>query len=383
MDKDNLKIINLGLDSSAIDKESKLTRRIIEYGELVDKYDVIVSAEEDKEVVLSNKAKVFGVRASNKLVGLYKIYRNALKLLNQEKYNIITVQDQYYLALAGWLLAKKNKAGLELQIHGFEKYKGARKMIAKFIIPRAHAIRTVSKRLKKQLVNEFQVKEEIITVVPIYVEVANMRKYKANKYELDDKFIFLTIGRLVPVKNIGMQIRAMAEVIKKHNDTELWIIGNGPEKENLQSGIRKLGLENYFKLWGWQDDLSKYYKQADAFLLTSDYEGWGLVVIDAAQFGLPIIMTDVGCAGEVIKGIRGRATNTAHANENNEQSGIVIPVGDQEKLAESMIKIIEDEDLRKRLGENAQAAILNLPTREQTLELYKKSWQIARQQKVL
>lgn len=133
--------------------------------------------------------------------------------------------------------------------------------------------------------------------------------------------------------------------------------------KNLEVRSKKLELDKNIKLLGWQNNLEDYYGQADVFILTSDSEGWGLAVIEAASFGLPIIMTDTGCAGEVIK---------------TGESGLVIPIGDKPELAAAMLKIIEDGNLRKRLGENAKLAAERLPNKEQTLALYKKSWQIAK-----
>jgi len=93
-----------------------------------------------------------------------------------------------------------------------------------------------------------------------------------------------------------------------------------------------------------------------------------LVVIEAAHYGLPIIMTDVGCAGEVIRN---------PSISSGQGSGIVIPVGDKKALEKTMIKLIEDKELRERLGDNAKKAILKLPNKEETLNLYKKSWKAA------
>jgi len=176
------------------------------------------------------------------------------------------------------------------------------------------------------------------------------------------KVVFLTIGRLVPVKNIVIQIKAMVEVIKKFPEVELWIIGEGPEKNNLEYIINNLELSEKVKLLGWQGDLRKFYSQADVFMLTSNYEGWGLAVIEAAAYGLPIIMTDVGCAGEVIR---------------NRENGIIISVGDVKKLGEAMVKIMENKDLRKKLGDSACEAVKKLPNKNETLALYKKSWEKA------
>jgi glycosyltransferase involved in cell wall biosynthesis len=73
-------------------------------------------------------------------------------------------------------------------------------------------------------------------------------------------------------------------------------------------------------------------------------------------------MTDVGCAGEVIK---------------DRESGLVLPLNNEEKLTEAMSMIIEDKELREKIGENARLISLTLPTKAETLILYKKSWELA------
>ena len=361
-----MRILNLSLDSSILDKNSNLSQRIVEYGNLVNNYIVVVPDKNYKEIRLSEKVFVYGSGGGNKIFKLFNVYKTAKKLLKQGKFDVITVQDQYYLALIGLFLAKKFKIGLELQIHGFEKYSGLRKVIANFVIPRANAIRCVSQRLKRQLIKELGMKEEKITIVPIHVnlksKILNLKNKENKERGLNSKFIFLTVGRLVSVKNIGLQIKAVLEVVKNYPNTELWIVGDGAEKSNLKSQISKLKLENNVKLLGWQNNLEEFYVKADAFLLTSDYEGWGMAVVESANYGLPIIMTDVGCAGELIE---------------NEKSGLIIPVNDQTKLEEAMIRIINDDDMRKKLAEGVFLAIKNLPSQEETMALYKQSWERA------
>ena len=166
------------------------------------------------------------------------------------------------------------------------------------------------------------------------------------------------------VKNIDLQIKALKNILNAkykilNTKIELWIAGEGPEKENLEFRIKNLELENNIKLLGWQENLEKLYTKADTFLLTSLSEGWGLAAIEAASYSLPIIMTDVGCANEVIK---------------NNESGIVIPTNNQKALEEAMLKLVNNPDLRKKLGKNARKAVLSLPNKEDTLKLYLKSW---------
>ena len=365
-----MKILNLSLDNSVLNKNSNLAKRVIEYGNLFERYGIIVPARENKEVELSDSINAYGVKSGNKAVGLFKICRLAKKLIKQDEFNIITAQDQYFLGFIALMLARKFKIGLEIQVHGFEKFSGWRKMIAKLVIPRADSLRCVSRRLKRQLVGEFGAVEDKITVAPIFSDFG-FRISDIENSVLEDKskkFIFLTVGRLAAVKNIGMQVKAMAEIVKKYQDVELWIAGKGEEIGNLKLVISNLGLADKVKIIGWRDDLEKFYSRADAFLLTSDSEGWGLAVIEAAAYGLPIIMTDVGCAGEVIRG---------------GESGIIIPVGDQKKLEEAMVRLAGDGKLRKKLGENAREAVKKLPSKEEILRLYKQSWEKAVKNKEL
>ena len=369
-----MKILNLSLDNSAINKTSALAARVVDYGSLVEKYIVVVPGQTKEEIELSEKVRVYGSGGASKITQFFYLYQMAKKLLREEKYDVITVQDQYYLALIGLKLARKYRVALEIQVHGFEKYRGLRKLIASYVLPRADAVRCVSQRLKKQLLNDFGVASEKITVAPIFNSL-KITNYKLRQKNLTDKFIFLTVGRLVPVKNIALQVEAMAEIIQKYSQAELWIVGSGPEYKNLKFKIARprpsrgeagdnLKLSDSVKLLGQKtkEGLKEIYNQADVFLLTSNVEGWGLAVIEAAFYGLPIIMTDVGCAGEVIK---------------NNESGLVIPVGDKKALVLAMLKLIENENLRQALAGKAYQAVFALPGKEETLRLYKLGWEKA------
>jgi glycosyltransferase involved in cell wall biosynthesis len=106
-------------------------------------------------------------------------------------------------------------------------------------------------------------------------------------------------------------------------------------------------------------ELDLIYRQADVFVLTSDYEGWGMAAIEAAGCGLPIIMTDVGCAGEVFI---------------DQKSAVIIPAGDKKFLIKAMREMMEDQIFRQKISEGAGRAIMNLPGKEETFALYKKSW---------
>jgi len=379
----NLLIINL--DKGIFSKNSSSLNRLKEYSQLVDKLFVIVWTKERYKIInFADKLFVYPTNSKNKLQYYFDTFKIFKKIKADHKIDLLFTQDPFETGLAGWFLKKIYKLPLQLHVHTdfFSRFfrqesllNRIRFWLANLLIPKADAIRVVSQRLKEQLVDDFGVVQEKITVVPIYTEV---KSYKVHKVKgQNDKFIFLTVGRLVGVKNIEMQIRAIKEVVEEYKNVELWIVGEGKEDKKLE--VETHGNASV-RFLGWQNNLEKFYGQADAFLLTSNYEGWGMAVIEAASFGLPIIMTDVGCAGEVIKGFEHATiplSGSVHSNENKEASGIVIPVGGQKELEAAMRKIVEDKDLRENLGSNAKKAIEKLPSKEETLKLYKESWEKA------
>ncbi len=355
-----MRILNLSLDKNILEKDSLPARRIKEYGNLVDKYFVIVPGPKNISLDLSSRVKIYGVKGKYKLFAFYLIFKKAWQIIKKHKIDIISVQDPYYLAILGFVLARAFNIGLEVQVHGFEKFTFLRKIIARFVLPRADSVRTVSQRLKRFLEDEFGIREDMITVVPVYFKKINNDKGIDLEKIKKDKFIFLTISRIVPVKNIGLQIKALKNVTRVSNrQIELWIVGSGPEQTKLEKLVNDLNLEKQVKFFGWQDNLDNFYRQADVFLLTSNSEGWGMVILEAASWGLPIIMTRVGCADEFII---------------HKKNGIIITPGSQKELEQAMIEFLNNKKLRFELGKAAFKAFKDLPSEKEMLNLYKESW---------
>ena len=354
-----MKILTLGLDASVLKKNSHTASRAIKYGGIVKKYVVIVPNTAYKDVNLSSNVKVFGIKTQNKIIALYSIYKFTNRLLKNNKVDVISVQDQYYLAVIGLILSKKYKTGFEIQIHGFEKYSGLRKIIANHVIPKAGSMRCVSERLKAHITATFKVDKEKIVNVPILI---TKKPKNINAAFIPEKsFVFLLVARLVKVKNIPLLIQAFKDVSKK-KDAKLWIVGDGPLLSTLNTLIKKEGLEDRIVMWPEQENIGKFYKSANAFVLSSNQEGWGMVVIEAASHGLPIIMTDVGCAGEFIK---------------NNVNGVVIPVNDKKALVKSMTTIMENHKLRSSLGRRAAVTYKSMMSNAEILKKCRMSWRIA------
>ncbi|MCB9802530.1 glycosyltransferase family 4 protein [Candidatus Nomurabacteria bacterium] len=332
-----MKVLNLSLDQKILDKESAVSKRAILYGQKLDKY-FVVAIGDNKELQLSDKIKVCGVSGQNKIFSFFKLRNYLRKLLAQEQFDLITIQDAYFLAFLGLCLAKKYHLKSEIQVHGFEKLSGIRKFLAKKNLSRADLLRVVSQRLKNQLVKDFGVSAEKVYIAPVAVDKLKIENSQANlqlKQKYYGKFIFLTVGRLVPVKKIALQIQALAQLDNKK--VQLLIVGQGPEKKHLQDLVQEHSLQAQVDFFDWSDDIGSFYKIADCFLLTSQSEGYGMVIAEAVSVNLPVITTDVGVAGDLVED----GTN-----------GFIVPINDLETLKRKMELIVSNSDLLSKFRNN-------------------------------
>jgi len=144
-----------------------------------------------------------------------------------------------------------------------------------------------------------------ISVRPIAVDVQWIKNAPITvdlhkKYPQFDQIILIA-SRLEPEKNIQLAINAMAEVVQKLSKAGLVIIGNGSQKEKLESLAKNLNISTNVAFESWADPqtLASYYKTADIYLNTSFFEGYGMTFVEAQAAGCKIVSTDVGVAREM------------------------------------------------------------------------------------
>ena len=140
---------------------------------------------------------------------------------------------------------------------------------------------------------------------------------KINKLKIKKKnYNFLTVGRLCKQKNQKLIIEAFAEFNKDHKNYKLIICGDGPDKQKLIKlvKLKKLSTQIIFKKWS--PNLKKYYEKSSVFVLASLYEGMPNVLIEAINFNLPSIASDVsGVKDLLISGKGGIIYNRLNKNE--------------------------------------------------------------------
>jgi glycosyltransferase involved in cell wall biosynthesis len=131
----------------------------------------------------------------------------------------------------------------------------------------------------------------------------------------------LTVGSLKPVKNHSLLLKAVGRAAAT-NRLRVLFVGDGPERSRLEALSRELGLDEIVGFVGFQHPAA-YYATADAFVLSSDFEGFGNVIVEALSFGLPVVSTDCPVGpGEILEDGR---------------YGTLVPMGDEAALADALV----------------------------------------------
>ncbi len=356
-----MRILSISIDSSLLKNSSALLRQKRLAG-LVKKYRIIVLGRGEKrkfgnlEIIPSNSSKIGFLFSAYRLAGEYA-----------KDSDLVTVQDPFVPGLVGVWLKKKFSLPLHVQLHGddvFNKYWiGERpvfnwimNLLGRYVLSQADSVRAVSSRIKRRVIAE-GVPEGKLTVVPVYTDV---RGFSVKRFPEKDLVLF--VGRLVPQKNVLFLLDAWKIVLAQRPDAKLIVVGDGFLMDSMESGISNdKDLADSVTLAGFGDP-KKFYKRASVFVLPSIYEGWGLVVVEAMAAGVPVVMSDVGCAKEVV--ISGK-------------SGIVVPVNNLEDFADSIVKVLESKKLQDRFSREGKRTVKKLLSEKETLKLYMKSWKKA------
>ncbi|MCM1177489.1 MAG: glycosyltransferase family 4 protein [Ruminococcus flavefaciens] len=150
----------------------------------------------------------------------------------------------------------------------------------------------------------------------------------------------IAVGRLCAQKNYNSMVRAWRIVQKKHPDWKMNVWGDGELKDSIEDELKRCGIQDTFVLHGRTDNVNAEYLKNSAFVMTSIYEGFPMVLLEAASFGLPMISYACYCGPkDIIK---------------NGYNGFLIEQDDEKALADAICKVIEDKELRINMGKNSK-----------------------------
>lgn len=156
-------------------------------------------------------------------------------------------------------------------------------------------------------------------------------------------FWFLTLAELHPNKGLDTLIRAFGTVAKKHQNAALVLIGEGQSHAELVSLVHTLNLEKRVFFVGFISNARELLNASDVFVLPSRKEGLPFVILEAGQARLPVVATRVGALPEIIE---------------DGVSGLLVPPDDTAELAEALLRMADDGELRERVRHALHARII-------------------------
>ncbi len=154
--------------------------------------------------------------------------------------------------------------------------------------------------------------------------------------------VILTAGRLSPQKDQAQLIRAFAPVAARHPEWTLRICGRGPRRRELETLVSDMGLEGRVILLGAVEDMGRELAGASVFALSSRFEGFPMVLLEAMGKGLPIVSTDCPTGPRELI--------------DDGRDGILVPPDDVPAFTAALLGLVEDADKRRRLGAAALEA---------------------------
>lgn len=155
------------------------------------------------------------------------------------------------------------------------------------------------------------------------------------------EFRLLFVGRLAEVKDLPTMLRAVAVARGHVPNVRLDVVGDGVVRGELERLAAELGVGACVRFHGQQMETARFFAAANVFAMSSVSEGLPMSLLQAMSVGLPAITTDVGGMAEVVRLSEG---------------GLLSPVGDAEAMAENIVRLATDAELRARCGERARAA---------------------------
>lgn len=152
------------------------------------------------------------------------------------------------------------------------------------------------------------------------------RDLHRSQYDLDGRFSWLAVGRLVPGKDYPNMLKAFASLYADRPDARLFIVGRGPLEEAVKELIEETGLDGAVTLVGERSDVPKLMNMSDGYVMSSAWEGAPIVLLEAQASRLPVVVTDVGGNAELVQ---------------DGEAGIVVPANAPEALASGMRRVMD------------------------------------------
>lgn len=260
--------------------------------------------------------------AGGRLAFLRRLLAHAWR---RERKNLV-VAGHIHLLPAAWLLARLHGCRLAVIIHGIEAWTPSRRFAANWTARRVDAVLAVSRHSAKRFASWSQVPMERIFVLPNCVDLETFRPQGRDpallrRYALKSNQVILTVGRIASqerYKGFDEVIEVMPSLLRRFPDLKYLVVGEGDDRPRLEAKAENYGVAAHVVFAGEISELEKvaHYNLADAYVMPSTGEGFGIVLIEAAACGLPVIGSRADGSREALRnGLLGRLVDPRNPEE--------------------------------------------------------------------
>ena len=222
-------------------------------------------------------------------------------------------------------------------IRGYEDLNLIHKMFARF----ARYYICISEAVKNNYLEQ-GIHEEKLLVIPNGLNIQDFPKPVRQDHSGDD-FVITTIGRMVDWKGHDVFMESIPRIVQEQKNIQFWFVGDGEKRAELEKRAADLDVGRYTRFKGIAPDIRPVLSDSDLVVhVPTKPEPFGRVVIEAMSMQKPVISTNLGGPSEII----------THGRD-----GILIEPNEPDQLADTILELIENEDLRQRLGDAARKTI--------------------------
>ena len=281
----------------------------------------------------------------------YMVYYTIKALLKYRRPVILSAC--WDMAFFSTLISRWCSLKVVVACHGMEikrRYGPLKRLLMRYVLENCHRLIAVSRHTKESL-KRIGISVDKIVLIPNGVDTERFRPLD-RQYELKTRYgfkgkkVILTLARIVERKGQDMVITAMPFILKRYKDVHYLIAGKGEYRPQLEDLVHRLGLGEHVTFLGYipDQDMCEIYNMADVYIMASretekDVEGFGITFLEASACRVAVI--------------GGRSGGVEDAVEDG-CSGVLIDPKSPEQIAETVIRLLDDEKLRVELGKQGR-----------------------------
>lgn len=296
------------------------------------------------DLIPNDITPVYGVSGNQSLkLNAMRVFRALLRIAREQDL-IFAMQDGTPIYL-GALVARVVKRPCIAWMHSMlsfqiEDLQSWHKMVYSILYSLPDCIIAVSKGAGENLMKKVAAVREKTVVLPNPIDIQPIAEIAEQHLpawasEIYEKPTLVAAGRLVRLKGFDILIEAMSMILTQRRDINLIILGEGSERENLERLVKQKGLERKVFLPGFHKNIYPFLKKASVFVLSSRYESFSTVILEALCLGVPVVATECPSGPrEILK---------------NGEYGVLVETENPDALANGIMRVLDDRSLASRL----------------------------------